>query len=85
MPDQPLAGTSTFLFTDIEGSTRLIQAFGDRYAPLLDEQRHLITKAVEDGGGRVFGSEGDALFAAFDSAIHSFPTRCSSDRRKSVV
>ncbi len=67
-PDRPAAETSTFLFTDIEGSTRLIQALGERYADLLDDHRRLIEDAVEAGGGRTFGSEGDALFAAFPSA-----------------
>ncbi|HWH24572.1 MAG TPA: tetratricopeptide repeat protein [Candidatus Limnocylindria bacterium] len=60
--------TQTFLFTDIEGSTRLLEALGDGYRRLLERQRELITAAVTDAGGRVFGSEGDALFAVFGSA-----------------
>jgi predicted ATPase/class 3 adenylate cyclase len=62
------ASTPTFLFTDIEGSTRLLQALGDRYPPLLDTQRALIAGAVAEGGGRVFGTEGDAVFASFPTA-----------------
>ncbi|HEY7023684.1 MAG TPA: AAA family ATPase [Candidatus Limnocylindrales bacterium] len=62
------AGTPTFLFTDIEGSTRLLQSLGDRYGPLLDQSRELIRSAVEAEGGRVFGTEGDAVFASFPTA-----------------
>ena len=62
------ASTPTFLFTDIEGSTRLLQSLGTRYAPLLDRQRELIAAAVEGAGGRVFGTEGDAVFASFPTA-----------------
>src|SRR3954465_5780909 len=62
------AGTTTFLFTDIEGSTRLLQHLGPRYAELLDEHRALIGAAVESAGGRVFGREGDAVFSSFSTA-----------------
>jgi predicted ATPase/class 3 adenylate cyclase len=60
-------GTVTFLFSDIEGSTRLLRALAGSYTELLAEQRRLIGQAVEKEGGIVFGSEGDALFAAFSS------------------
>jgi predicted ATPase/class 3 adenylate cyclase len=76
----PATGTSTFLFTDIEGSTRLIQATGDGYAALLDEHRSLITEAVEAHGGRVFGSEGDALFSAFPSATGALGAAANAQR-----
>ena len=62
------AGTSTFLFTDIEGSTRLLRALGDRYPAVLEQHRELIAGAIEAAGGRVFGTEGDALFSAFPTA-----------------
>jgi predicted ATPase/class 3 adenylate cyclase len=74
------AGTSTFLFTDIEGSTRLVQALGDRYGALLDEHRKLIAAAVEAVGGRVFGSEGDALFSVFPSATAGITAAVAAQR-----
>ncbi|MEO6349332.1 MAG: AAA family ATPase [Candidatus Limnocylindrales bacterium] len=80
------AGTSTgpstwtFMFTDIEGSTRLLQELGDAYAGVLDDQRRLITEAVEAGGGRVFGSEGDALFVAFGSAAAALNAAAKAQR-----
>ncbi len=61
-------GTVTFLFTDIEGSTRLIQELADGYPAVLGDHRDLIGQAVRGHGGHVFGSEGDALFVAFEEA-----------------
>jgi predicted ATPase/class 3 adenylate cyclase len=61
-------GTITLLFTDIEGSTRLLQRAGDAYAGLLDEHRRLLDEAFRRHGGIVVDSEGDAFFVAFASA-----------------
>jgi predicted ATPase/class 3 adenylate cyclase len=72
--------TSTFLFTDIEGSTRLLQELGDSYAAVLDDQRRLITEAVEASGGRIFGTEGDAVFAAFGSAGGALTAAAAAQR-----
>ena len=77
---RPSAETPTFLFTDIEGSTRLVTALGDRYPNLLDEHRKLIADAVETNGGRIFGSEGDALFAAFSSATAAIDAAAAAQR-----
>ena len=63
---EPLpAGTVTFVFTDIEGSTHLLQQLGDRYADVLETHNDLIAEAFTHAGGLLFGSQGDALFAAF--------------------
>jgi predicted ATPase/class 3 adenylate cyclase len=63
------AGTVTFLFTDIEGSTRLASELGDQaYGSVLDQERLLVVNAAEREGGVAFGSEGDAHFVAFDTA-----------------
>jgi class 3 adenylate cyclase len=61
-------GTITLLFTDIEGSTRLLQRAGDAYAVLLDEHRRLLDEAFRRHGGVIVDSEGDAFFVAFASA-----------------
>ena len=61
-------GTVTFLFTDLEGSTRMLHQLGaEAYAEVLGNHRSLISDAVIEHGGVVFGSEGDALFCAFSS------------------
>src|SRR5918992_4592354 len=67
MPELP-TGTVPFVFTDIEGSTRLLTEAGSEYAALLETHRRLIRDAVEANGGAVFGTEGDAVFAVFDGA-----------------
>ncbi|HET7676704.1 MAG TPA: AAA family ATPase [Candidatus Limnocylindrales bacterium] len=67
MPELP-TGTVTFLFTDIEGSTRLLTDAGSQYGALLEEHRRLIRDAVEGSGGTIFGTEGDAVFAVFERA-----------------
>jgi predicted ATPase/class 3 adenylate cyclase len=58
-------GTVTFLFTDIEGSTRLLQSLGADYPPVLEEHHRLVARAIAENGGVRFGSEGDAVFAVF--------------------
>lgn len=58
----------TFLFTDIEGSTRLLQRLGASYADVLELHMTEVRKAVEAVGGEEMGTEGDAYFGAFPSA-----------------
>src|SRR5436190_7446114 len=62
------SGTVTLLFSDIEGSTRLLRRTGETYAALLEGHRTLLREAFERHGGRVVGAEGDEFFVAFDSA-----------------
>jgi class 3 adenylate cyclase len=61
-------GTVTFLFTDIEGSTRLVQSLGDRWPPLLETHNRLLREAIRGQGGVDLRTEGDAFFAVFESA-----------------
>jgi class 3 adenylate cyclase len=69
-PAAPLpTGTVTFLFTDIQGSTRLLQELGDRYAAVRDEHAAIVRQAVEAGGGVEVSTEGDSFFVAFPSPV----------------
>ena len=77
--DLPI-GTVTFLFTDIEGSTRLLQALGDRYGEVLQAHGHLIRAATADHGGTVVGTEGDSFFAAFPSATEAVAAAARAQR-----
>jgi class 3 adenylate cyclase len=61
-------GTVTFLFTDIEGSTRLLKKLGDQYAQLLATQRQLLRLAFEHWHGQEVDTQGDAFFVAFARA-----------------
>jgi len=60
--------TATFLFTDIEGSTRLLRGLGDRYAAVLAEHRRVLRAASRRHGGREVGTEGDGSFVVFGRA-----------------
>jgi predicted ATPase/class 3 adenylate cyclase len=62
----PPTGTVALLFTDIEGSTRLLERLGDSYAVILQRHRDLLATAIAAHDGVVVESEGDAIFAAFD-------------------
>ena len=61
-------GTVTFLFTDIEGSTRLLQDLGERYAETLATHRRVVRTALAEHGGVEVDTQGDAFFAAFADA-----------------
>jgi predicted ATPase/class 3 adenylate cyclase len=62
-------GTVTFLFTDIEGSTRLLNELGpDGYAAALGKHRRIIRDAIASTGGVEVDTQGDAFFAVFPSA-----------------
>jgi len=62
------AGTVTFLFTDIEGSTRLLGELGDGYAEALAEHRRVLREAFERHNGVEVDTQGDAFFVAFTRA-----------------
>jgi predicted ATPase/class 3 adenylate cyclase len=62
------AGTVTFLFTDVEGSTRLLHELGDSYADVLTEHRRLLRQAFAANGGVEVDTQGDAFFVAFGRA-----------------
>ena len=66
MPELP-TGTVTFLFSDIEGSTRLASALGTRWPPILDRHHAIIRSAVEQRDGSLVSTEGDGAFAVFSS------------------
>jgi predicted ATPase/class 3 adenylate cyclase len=64
-------GTITFLFSDIEGSTRLLGQLGERYPPLLEAHKSLLRRAFEDAGGQEVSTEGDSLFFVFPGATQA--------------
>jgi Adenylate and Guanylate cyclase catalytic domain len=67
VPELP-TGRLTLLFTDVEGSTRLLRELGDGYAHALAEHRRVIRTAVAGAGGVEVDTQGDAFFVVFDSA-----------------
>jgi DNA-binding NarL/FixJ family response regulator/class 3 adenylate cyclase len=67
MSDLP-QGTVTLLFTDVEGSTKLVHELGDAYAGVLADHRRLVRDAVAAAGGYEVDSRGDEFFLAFPTA-----------------
>ena len=61
-------GTVTFLFTDIEGSTRLLQQLGDAYGDVVRDHRQLLREHLGDKGGTEVDTQGDAFFYSFPRA-----------------
>lgn len=69
MPRDLPAGTVTFVFTDVEGSTRLLNELGtDQYAHALAEHRRILREAFSAHGGVEVDTQGDAFFVAFPTA-----------------
>jgi class 3 adenylate cyclase len=62
------AGTVTFVFTDVEGSTRLLQELGDAYADLVRDHRRIMRETMTERGGREVDTQGDAFFFSFPRA-----------------
>jgi WD40 repeat protein/class 3 adenylate cyclase/energy-coupling factor transporter ATP-binding protein EcfA2 len=79
MPDLP-AGRVTFLFTDIEGSTRLLHALGDRYAEVLTDHRRLLRAAFARHGGVEVDTQGDSFFVAFADSDEALAAAEESQR-----
>lgn len=73
-------GTVTFLFTDIEGSTRLLHELGDAYAGVLLEHRRLLRDAFDRNGGVEVDTQGDAFFYAFARASDAFAAAEAAQR-----
>jgi predicted ATPase/class 3 adenylate cyclase len=79
-PETLPTGTVTLLFTDIEGSTRLLEEVGAEYAELLGAHRETLRESFARHGGVEIGSEGDAVFAAFTSAADAVAAATEAQR-----
>ena len=73
-------GTVTFLFTDIEGSTRLVQTLGDGWVSVLDAHNELVGGAIATNEGVVVKTEGDSFFAVFPSASDALVAAVAAQR-----
>jgi class 3 adenylate cyclase len=61
-------GTVTFLFSDIEGSTRLLEQLGDRYQDVHRDHRRILRERLGEAGGQEVDTQGDAFFFSFPRA-----------------
>jgi predicted ATPase/class 3 adenylate cyclase len=75
------AATLTFLFSDIEGSTRLLESLGSAaYTKVLERQAELLRAAFVAHGGREEATEGDSFFVVFDSAVEAVTAAVEAQR-----
>ena len=79
MSDLP-HGTVTLLFTDVEGSTRLVHELGDDYEGVLDDHRRLLRDAVATAGGLEVDYRGDEFFIVFAEANGAADAAVSAQR-----
>jgi predicted ATPase/class 3 adenylate cyclase len=74
------SGLVTFLFSDIEGSTRIFRDLGEGYVEALEEHRRLLRKAWTDHDGFEVSTEGDSFLVAFDSADNAVSAAAAGQR-----
>ena len=79
MSDLP-SGTVTFLFTDIEGSTKLLDELGDDYVKALAAHRQVLRQAFADHGGSEVDTQGDAFLVAFARAKDAVVAAAAAQR-----
>src|SRR5437867_8691001 len=79
MPERP-TGTVTFLFSDIEGSTRLLQQLRGGYDEVLSTHARLLRAAIERFDGHEIDTQGDAFFVAFPRARDAVAAAVAAQR-----
>jgi class 3 adenylate cyclase len=74
------AGTVTFVFSDIEGSTALLKRLGDRYGEVLAEHRRIVREVFAAHDGVEIDTQGDAFFFAFARAREAVAAAVAAQR-----
>jgi YVTN family beta-propeller protein len=74
------SGTVTFLFTDVEGSTRLLKQLRDGYGEVLAEHRRILRAAFAEHGGQEIDTQGDSFFVAFRKATDAAQAAAAAQR-----
>ena len=74
-------GTLTLLFSDIEGSTLMLNRLGARWSEALSAQRAILRAVFDEHGGHEMGTEGDSFFVVFSSAQQSLLASMEGQRR----
>ena len=77
------SGTITFLFTDIEGSTRLLDKMGDQYAVALGEHHEIMRASIQKWNGREMYTQGDAFFVTFTRALDA--VQCAAEGQRALT
>ena len=74
------SGTVTFVFTDVEGSTRLLKQLGERYDDTMAAHWRLLREAFTEAGGREIDTQGDSCFVAFRTAKDAVAAAVAAQR-----
>src|SRR5207237_1436859 len=77
------SGTFTFLFTDIEGSTRRWESSPQQMSAALARHDAILRSTVEQAGGHVFKTVGDAFYAAFHTPLSALTAALDAQRKLS--
>ncbi len=79
------AGTVTFVFTDLEGSTALVKQLGDAYGEVLSQHRRIVRDVFGGAGGTEIDTQGDAFFYAFPRAREAVGASVEVQRRHATA
>lgn len=77
------AGTITFLFTDIEESTNLLEKLGDQYADILADHHQIMRAAIQKWNGNEVNTMGDAFFITFTRALDA--VQCAAEAQRNLA
>ncbi len=77
------SGTITFLFTDIEGSTHLLDYLGDHYALVLAKHHEILRAAIQKWNGHEVDTQGDAFFVTFNRALDA--VQCVAEAQRALA
>src|ERR1041384_4415407 len=76
----PPSGTVTFLFTDIEGSTRLAQQYPEAMPRLMARHNEILTRVIQAHDGYVYEIAGDSFCGAFSSSVDAVQAALEAQR-----
>jgi WD40 repeat protein/class 3 adenylate cyclase len=82
LPVHP-SGTITFLFTDIQGSTRLLDKLGEHYATSLADHHHILRTLIQKWKGTEMDTQGDAFFVTFTRALDA--VQCAAEAQQALA
>ena len=87
VPGRPIAiqfsGTVTFLFTDIEESTNLLETLGSQYAMVLAEHHKVLRAAIQKWNGTEVATQGDSFFITFPRALDA--VQCATEAQRALA
>jgi WD40 repeat protein/class 3 adenylate cyclase len=76
------SGTITFLFTDIESSTNLLDSLGQQYAFVLETHHQIMRSAIRNWNGREVDTQGDSFFVTFARALDA--VQCAAEAQRAL-